>query len=308
MAYSPTQLQLSHVLQQLYRRLGGVMTTATDGSTTLVVDTKLEEALGEGNVDDFVNGGTLIVIEDAGGAGAAPEGEFSVIEDYDSSTQSITLSDTLTAAVNTGDKFMYIGADFPLYDMIEVVNDALKYLGAVPVADTSITTADDKTEYTLPVALKGREILDVEIQTITDDANDNQYYPVDSWKPVPVTAGSSGTLLLPQLPADYTIRVIYMGIHPKVTTFDDYISEYFHPDLVHAVVFAHAIQWKNDTNAVQGSPDNALLGLEQKAWSQFDRARILHPVHVPVRRIQGLPHWSAASLRTSNNYPPYYGV
>jgi hypothetical protein len=73
MAYSSTSLQLTHVLQQIYRRLGAVVTTLTDGANNLAVDTKLADQLGEGNVDDFVNGGTLVVIEDAGGSGAAPE-------------------------------------------------------------------------------------------------------------------------------------------------------------------------------------------------------------------------------------------
>ena len=308
MAYSPTQLQLTHVLQQLYRRLGGVVTSVTDGSTTLAIDTKLEDTLGEGNVDDFLNGGTLFVVQDADGSNAAPEGEFSVIEDYDSSTTSITLSDELTAAIATGDKVLYVGADFPVYDIIEVVNDALKYLREVPVPDTSITTAEDQTEYSLPIAVKGKEILDVEIQTVTDDANDNQFIPVEGWKVIPAAAGSAPVLVLPQLPAGYTIRVTYLGIHPRVAAFDNPINEYLHPDLVHSCVFAHVIQWKNDSNAIQGSPDNAMLGLEQKAWSQFDRARILHPVMIPPRRIQGLPHWSPVNHRNSTNYPPYYGV
>jgi hypothetical protein len=308
MAYNPSLLQLTGVLQQLFRRLGGVVTTATDGSETLAIDTKFEEALGEGNVDDFLNGGTLIVVQDAGGANAAPEGEFSRIEDYDSSTQGITLDTALSAAIATGDKFMYIGNDFPLYDMVEVVNDALRYIGEIPVKDESITTAEGQTEYTLPVAIKGKEILDVEFQSNTDDADDNQYYPVEGWKPIPITPGTSGVLVLPQLPAGHKIRVTYVGIHPRVDAFDDYINEHLHPDFVHACVFAHAVQWKNDQNAVQGAPDNALLGLEQKAWSQFDRARILHPVVLPPRRIQGLPHWTPATLRRNDLLPPYYGA
>jgi hypothetical protein len=307
MSYSSTSLQLTHVLQQIYRRLGAVVTTLTDGSTSLAIDTKLADTLGEGNVDDFVNGGTLIVVEDGGGAGAAPEGEFTRITDYDSTTTAMTLSPALSASLTTDDKAMYIGADFPLYDVIEVVNDALKYLGEVPVPDTSLTTADDQTEYTLPAPIKGKEILNVEVQTNTGDSDNNQFFPVENWQIVPASPGGDAKLVLPQLASGYALRITYRGIHPRVTAFDDYISEYLHPDLVHATAFAHVIQWKNDQNAVQGAPDNSLVGLEQKAWSQFDRARILHPVYFPVRRIQGMPHWNPEGLRHTK-YLPYFGV
>jgi hypothetical protein len=309
MAYDPNKLQLTHVLQQFYRRIGGVVTLATDGSQTIAVDTKLAEQLGEGNVDDFLNGGTLIVIEDAGGSAAAPEGEFSFITDYDSSTTTITVDPALTAAIGEGDRILFVGADFPLYDMVEVVNDALKYLGEVPVPDTSLTTEDDKTEYTLPAAAVGKQLLDMEVQGQLGDSDDNQFVPVENWRIVPpTTPGGTGTLVLPQLPAGYALRLTYLGIHPRVDTFDANISQYFHPDLVHACVFAHAIQWKNDTNAVQGAPDQAMLGLEQKAWSQFDRARIMHPITIPPRRIQGMPHWTPVDVRRNDLLPPYFGA
>jgi len=132
MAYSNTQLQLTHVLQTLYRRLGGKVTTATGGSTTTAIDTKLEAELEEGNTDDIFNGGTLIVLEDAGLAFAAPEGEFSRITDYDAATTTITFSPALTTAPASGDKIVIALPDFPLYDMIEVVNDALRDL-VVPI-------------------------------------------------------------------------------------------------------------------------------------------------------------------------------
>lgn len=308
MTYSPTKLQLTHVLQQLYRRLGGVVTLATDGAPNLAIDTKLEEVLGEGNVDGFLNSGTLIVVQDAGGTGAAPEGEFSPILSYDSTATAITLSNNLTAAIAVGDKVLYAGADFPLYDVIEVVNDALKYLGVIPLPDTSLTTASNQTEYPLPAAITGRDLLDVEVQTVTGNAVNNLFTPVENYRVIPSAVGSSETLVIPQLPAGYTLRLTYGGIHPKVTAYDGNISEYLHPDLVHAAVLAHVVQWKNDNNSVQGSPDNATVALEQKAWSQFDRARILHPVHFPIRRIQGMPHWNTLNNLNGNTFLPYYGV
>lgn len=291
MAYSATQLQLTHVLQQLYRRLGGKVTLATGGSTTTVIDTKLADELADGNEDDLFNGGTVIVIEDAGGANAAPEGEFSRITDYVASTTTITFSPAVTSAVASGDRVIIAPPDFPLYDVIEIVNDALKNLGDIPVPNTSITTTASQTEYTLPLALKGKQILDVLVQTNTSDADDNGYVPVPNWKIIPALPGSTGLFVIPQYAAGYTVKIIYQGLHPRVDVFDDYISEYLHPELVHSAVFAQAIQWKNDAGLLAGGADNATLALEQKAWSQFDRAKILHPAQLPPRRVQGTPAW-----------------
>jgi len=293
-SYNATQLQLTHVLQQLYRRLGGKVTLATGGTTTTIIDTKLADELGEGNEDDIYNGGTAIVIEDAGGANAAPEGEFSRITDYTASSQTVTVSPALTAAPAAGDRVLIVPPDFPLYDMIEVVNDALKNIGDIPKVDVSLTTADNQTEYALPIALKGMELLNVEIQGTTTDANDNQYSPVPFWKVVPSLPGSTATLVLPQYGSGYIIRLTYSGRHPRIDSYDDYVSEFLHPELVHAAVYAHAIQWRNDNDALAGGADNAKLGLEQKAWSQYDRAKITHRVEIPPRRIQPFVTWSNA--------------
>lgn len=292
MAYSATAFQLTRILQVLYRRLGATVTLATGGSTSTAIDTKLTAQLAEGNVDDMTNGGTIIVIDDT--AGAVPEGEISRLTDYVASSTTFTFSPAVTAAIAAGDRFMIIDDTFPLYDMIEVVNDALRYLGKFPQVDVSITTAANQTEYDLPIALKGYELLNVELQGVTTDSNDNRYIPVPNWEIIPAAGGLAGTIILPQFATGYIVRLTYLGQHPRVSAYADYINEYLPRELVNACVFAHAIQWRNDQNSIQGqnAVDNALLGLEQKAWGQFDRARILHPIVIPPRRVEGFPHWS----------------
>lgn len=278
MAYSTTQLQLTHLLQRVYRKLGGtVITTATSGSTTTAADTKLVDVLGDGNADDAYNGGTLIVVRDAGGAGAAPEGEFSRISDYTASTFLFTLDSTLTAEIGAGDTFMFAVQDYPLATMIEIVNDALSYLGDLPLPDTSITTAANQTEYTLPVAVKRDELLFVEIQGQTTDANDNQWIPIRNYRTVPAAPGSAGTLIIPQYAEGYTVRLTYMGRHPPVSTYADPISEYIHPDLAVACVTAHALAWIN----VQQGATEERIQRENKAWNDLDRALVLHPIYAP---------------------------
>lgn len=283
MTYSATQLQLTHVLQRFYRRVGGKVTLATGGTTTTVIDTKLVDELGDGNEDDIFNGGTVIVIEDTGGV--APEGEFSRITDYEALTTTATFSPALTVAPASGDRVLLAPPDFPLYDMIEVVNDALEYLGNIPLVDTSLTVAGGTTDYTLPIALKGRRIVDV----VQKDGED--YYPVSGWKIIPATAGTAETITIPQLTEGDTLYIHYLGKHPRVDAYDAPISEYFDADLVHAAVFAHAMQWKNDNGLLTGGIDNAAQAIEQKAWSQLDREMLRHPVQLPKRRNQGMPMW-----------------
>jgi len=302
--YSATQLQLTHVLQQLYRRLGGKVTLATGGSTTTVVDTKLADELADSNEDDIFNGGSVIVIEDAGGASAAPEGEFSRVTDYVASSTTLTFSPAMTTAPASGDHVILIPPDFPLYDMIEMVNDALKYISRVPRFDTSITTAANQTEYTLPLALKGRQILGIEVQGITTDADDNRWQPISNWRTGYAAAGSTGTLLLPQLASGYTVRISYLAEHARVDAYDDYIDEHLDRNLVHAAVFAHALQWKNDRDALSGGADNATIGLEQKAWSQLDRELVRNRVNIEPRRVQGMVHWGDSARDTLNEWPP----
>ncbi len=157
MPYSPTQFQLTHLLQRMYRKLKVARTSrATGGSVSTIVDSKLVNYLADSNENDYLIDWTAIIIRDADGAGAAPEGEFNRISAY-GATGTITVPDNWsgTSQVAVGDAYMYISPDFPVYDMIEVVNDALQseHIGKIPVPDTSLITAANQTEYTLPSAL-----------------------------------------------------------------------------------------------------------------------------------------------------------
>lgn len=293
MAYSATQFQLTHLLQRMYRRLkvARLSKASGTGSTTTIVDTKLVDYLADSNEDDYLNNWTAIIVKDT--AGAAPEGEFNRISDYDDAG-TITLPDALTAATAAGDTYMYISPDFPLYDMLEVVNDALQSLGNVVNApDTSITTAANQTEYTLPVALTGNTLLDVEIQGILTDANDNRYTPVPHWRVRYAAAGSAGTLVLPQYAAGYLIQITYLGLHARVSAYADYISTFIHPEVATAACVAHALQWYNTQ---RGGSDKFWLQREDRAWNQLDIAKRTNPIVLPIRRVQGFPHWSNTTV------------
>lgn len=291
MAYSPTQFQLTHLLQRVYRRLKVArVSKATGGSASTIVDTKLVTYLGESNEDDYLNEWTAIIVRDADGAGAAPEGEFNRISDYDDAG-TITVPNNWSggSSVASGDTYMYISPDFPLFDMLEVVSDALVSLGNIPVPDTSLTTANNQTEYSLPVALKGNELLDIEVQGQTSDANDNQYGPVPNHQIVVASPGSAGTLVLPQLGSGYTIRITYLGLHPRLTAYDSPVSEFLHPEVAVAVCVAHALQWYNTQ---RGGSDKYWLQREDRAWNQLDIMLQRYSIAYPERRVQGFPHWA----------------
>jgi hypothetical protein len=299
MTYSATELQLTHLLQRAFRRLKVARTsTATGGSTTTIVDTKLPDYLGDSHENDILNRGSVIIVRDAGLGGVAPEGEFSEILDYaaTSSNGTITTS-TLTAAVAASDTYMYISPDFPLLDMIEVVNDALIYLGRIPVF-SNITTVANQTEYTLPLGLKGINLTDIELQGILTDSNDNRYTPISNWKITPDLPGDTGLLTVPQFPAGYILRITYPWLHPRVSAFSDYISEYIHPELATACVVAHALQWYNSQRS---GADDYWKQREDRAWNQLDIAKRDYPIVKPVARVPSFPHWGA---NRSDQFPP----
>ena len=283
MAYSATDFQLTHLLQRVYRRLKTVrVSKATGGSTSTVVDTNLATLLGDSNEDDYLNNWSVFVVKDA--AGAAPEGEFNRISDYTSSTGTITVPDVFTAAVASGDKYMYVSPEFPLYDSIEIVNDALVSLGNVIAYDTSITTAANQTEYTLPLKLKAQKLLGLEIQGITTDSNDNRWVPIPRAREVLAAAGSMGTLIFPQYPSGYQVRIRHFGLHPRVETFSDYINERIHPELAVAICTAHLLQWYNgQTNG----NNKFMMQREDRAWNQLEIAKSLYPIVFEPEEIQG---------------------
>ena len=110
---------------------------ATSGDTTSLIDSNnLTQD------DDFWNGGTAWIIQDSAGAGAAPEGEYSIINDFANATGDATLRSTLSAGIASGDRYAIADNEYPLNDIISQINAALDDMGPVVFTDTtSITIA-----------------------------------------------------------------------------------------------------------------------------------------------------------------------
>jgi len=275
--------KLWNLVRDAYQELGQLQVAkATGGSTTTVVDTKL---VNTGKDDDWKDG-AVIVLEDAGGASAAPEGEFARVSAYVDSTGTLTI-DTLTAGVASGDVYGLVSAYYPLQQMIEIVNLALKSLGDLVLVDTTtLDTATDKTEYAAAVAWKRRRPVQVDIQTQTGDADDNRWEPLYDWEFVPAAAGSTGLIVFKQQPtASRDLRIWYESAHPRVNTYEDVIHETVHPALAVAAVVEKALVWQN--TRLEGGNDFLLLRLND-AKNELDRAKALYPIWKPQARARML--------------------
>lgn len=292
MAYSASKYQLTHLLQDAWTRLGQLRVwTATGGSTTTIACTDWaipEEPVYEDDDPSLIMG-TAVVIKDAGGAGAAPEGELGMITDYDSSTSTLTM-DTITSAVASGDTFGIVSPLFSLQDMIVLTNIALRKLGVIDLIDTSISIASGQSEYTLPTTIRTKPVR-VRKQT-NQGASDNQWELVTNWSIIPATAGSNWTLVLPPLEPNYSIEILYRSLHPKVSSYDSDIAEIIHPELALNALIAEAYQWYN--NQVGGS-NQYFLQRENKAIQDLEAAKVLHPIYHAVEQIHGMPHWGTRS-------------
>lgn len=253
---------------------------ATGGSTTTIVDTNRDTGEDQTVFDEA----TAIVTYDAGGAGVAPEGQWSRITGYTPSTNTFALASTLTAAVASGDHYVVSSNLFKHTELIRLMNESLRHrkLGTnVPVTDTSITTDNNKTEYTLPAAIKEKAIRGIYVQGKTTDSDDNRWVRIENWRVTYTAAGSTALLVLPQLPQDRTVHIEYLGVHPAITAYNSPISEYIPPDLAVAL-FVERLASGLSAKA-QHSAAPFRMGWDKAADQLEEAFRRNWPLHKPRR-------------------------
>ena len=211
---------------------------ATSGSSTNVTDSNLSK-IPEASTDGVFNQGTVFIITDAGGAGAAPEGETARVTAYVGGTGSLTLvSGDLSAAAAAGDVY---GVTVVRRDlMIQAINNALRDAGRLPAENTSLTTAAATREYTIPAAAK-HDLRQVWIATRKSRPYDFVEYRY--WRQIR-NKSTYDLEFLDQPPSGYTIRLVYGAFHSRVTADSDTIQDIIPLDWLTWRSSYHLYRWR----------------------------------------------------------------
>lgn len=261
---------LSDVIYALGNLLGGAaFGTATGGSTTTIVDSSRAEA------NDHWNRGTALIVTDAGGAGAAPEGQFSVISDWVLSSTTATIG-TLSSAVGAGDTYMLIPPRWPLEMLKNKINLVLRSILIPQIDITSLDTADNQTEYSLPTTCPGHNLRRVFIET-NDDSNDRQWHELRDWEVIVQATGTQDVLLIPQFSSGWDIRLDYVAPHPTVTAYNSNISEAVH---INRIIY-HAALLCVVEEIGQNAPYKNVNSVANFYSDLAQQAEVNHPVIVP---------------------------
>jgi hypothetical protein len=244
--------------------------TATGGTTTTCIDTnglRLAE-------NDYFNEGTLFVLRDSAGAGAAPEKQYSKIKDFTQTSKTIEVYDAFTAAVASGDKYGVANRRYPLYLVEQKINNQLFLDGYIPGEDTSLTTVADQLEYTLPSGVS-RDLRQV-LFAGSDDSNANDWVPVVNYDIQKTATGTGDTLVLSyELPAGQTMWLRYGKQHDELTAYDSELDEAIHPDRIVYSAVAEMLRWYRDRTRLRHLGDS-IDYFDLKAA----RAKEMHPLPV----------------------------
>lgn len=288
---------VTNILESSLTKLGQLrVSAATGGSTTTVVDSNLG-----GTESDFV-GGSLIILRDVGGAGSAPEGQFSEITAYSGSSGTFSI-DTLTTGPVAKDIYGHsTGNDYPHYRMLRCINDALQAIGDFPQVDTTtLDTANNKTEYAAAVAWKRQPPYQIDIQGKTTDSNDNKWREINRglWEYVPAAAGTEGLIIFTFQPSSSRdLRIWFKDKHPAVHNYSDVIYEGFHPELVVWETVYQALLWKIGQ---QPGDANIIVQLNNAENKRVEMAAI-HTPWKPKRKSK-LLILSRATVQDQFSYP-----
>lgn len=263
---------------ELASELGIVYESTVTGSTSTSAVT---DAVMRTEADNHWNQGTLWLTYDVAGAAAAPQGEFSVVSDFDNATNTILLSTALSTATVATDSYAVANRIYPLYDLILAVNRAIRDVGPIPVTnDTAIDTASAKTEYTLPIAAN-TDLREVWLEMNTADADDNQWYKVRNWYLQRTATGTADTLVFGEQPAyPRDVKLVYMSPHAKLVSSTDKLSESIRYERV--VYKAAALAMKHfmmKTHEESGWFEKALTD----AQSRSAQADLMYPIRSPKK-------------------------
>lgn len=216
-------------------RLLGIISEGivTGGSITTLVDT-----VARAEADDYWNGGTAWVTYDAGGSGAAPQGEYGYISDFVQSTSTVTIRTALTAAIASGDRYALGRKRYPLELLIQKINEAF---GTIEKTDiTTVSIAAQTLEYTLPA-----DLLDLKQVWIQVDPTVDNWQLLTDWSVQKSATGSPNKLILKrQFLEGYAVKLVYMGYHQTLRVATDKLDDSYHIDKIIYPAAVGCLLWR----------------------------------------------------------------
>ncbi len=250
---------------------------ATGGSTTTLVDT-----LNLTQVDDYWNSGAVWVLYDAGAAGAAPEGEYAIISDFDNGTNPATIG-TVTA-IGAADRYAIAKGGktgYRLDQIINAINRVVQSISIRTVDTTTIDTAAAQTEYTLPTGINTKNI-EVWIETNISDADDNQWVKAYNTYIQKTAGGTADTLVFPeQPPYPRDVKLVYSAPHSRLNISTDKLDEDVHEE---RIVYKAAYNLLRNFRIREESNDEWLLEAIAELRALAQQAELMYPVPAPKRQ------------------------
>jgi hypothetical protein len=237
--------------------------TATGGSTTSLIDTvELTQA------DDFWNLGTVWVTYDAAGAGAAPQGEYSVVSDFASSSDTATLRSTLTAAIAVNDRYAIARPRYPLSLLTSRINEVLRQIPIQKDDTSTVAIAADQTEYSLPADVW--DLKEVWVQS-SDDTNDTQPERIYDWTVKKSATGTANVLMLGrQFTADTLLHLKYLTDHQTLRAATDKLDTTIHVNRVVYNAVVGCLLWRKAKIGQLDENENQLLNYFQSLATEMN--------------------------------------
>jgi hypothetical protein len=237
---------VTYTLFDLTYRVARELDILTEGNTTGYGSSSFEDTNDRTEDNDFWNGGTVWVVRHLTALGTPPEGQFGVVTDS-TSAGLITFRPAMSSFIHVGDKYAIANKRIPLHVIISQINAALLDMGIVPYTDiTSVTIANNKTEYTLPLAAK-RDLRQVWVQTDKNNVVANTWVEVLNWYAQSVDPGAPDTLILPaQFDTGYMLKLVYMAPHPELHLYGDLLSEHIPLERVIYPAVHGCLKWRKE--------------------------------------------------------------
>jgi hypothetical protein len=269
---------MAKTLFDLTYQLARLLNTLTEGVATNGSQTTIIDTVERTEADDFWNGGTAWITYDAGGAGAAPQGEYSFVSDFVQSTGTVTLRSTLTAAVAANDRYAIAPLRYPLHLLIQKINEAISVIEKTDLS--TVVIAAEQTEYSLPTDLL--ELKEVWLGANGDDSDDNRWYQVYDWEVQKSDTGTADKLVfMRQHATDTAVKLVYLMDHAALRVATDKLDQSIN---IKKVIYNAAVGCLLWRKAKVGDSDLSVNDLLNIYQPMAERANTEHPIDLPRKQ------------------------